>query len=219
MAIIPLVSGEGTEYVYRQNDVVDLTISCFDGTNNYCSDTTNCNITIFYPNSTLLVNNQKMSYGVSYYNYTIQSNQTKVVGEYSVVAACFDVENGYSTFNYDITPSGNKDVTQAESIILFIPVLIIIIIAFFFIFLFSKCEHAQGKVIFITMSILFLFIAILQSVTTLEVINGKYAAILMAYSSFFLVIKVLVSLGALVLVLYSGYLGFMIWLTKRGHQE
>jgi len=97
-----------SSYVFKQNQEIDLKIACVDEVEQPCNETIDCNITILYPNSTALVDNQVMDYGAVYYNYTIPSTETSVLGEYSANIFCLGTGNGYSTFSFDINPIGKK---------------------------------------------------------------------------------------------------------------
>ena len=54
--------------VYQQDKEVDLKVPCFNN-GTYCSGSATCNVTILYPNSSVLVDNQLMTNGGSYHNY------------------------------------------------------------------------------------------------------------------------------------------------------
>lgn len=103
LLVIPAVLATPSFY-YRQNDVVDIKLPCTnDGAP--CSDSSNCNISISYPNSSVYISQANMTNNLVYYNYTL--TDSSVVGEYQIVVFCIDgVENGYSTFTFMITENG-----------------------------------------------------------------------------------------------------------------
>lgn len=103
--IVPLLTA-GT--VYKEHQILDLKVPCSDD-GDYCSATTECNITVDYPNSTNLVNNQIMTNQASFHNYTFSSSQISVSGEYPSTMKCCDSGTcGLSRFSLKITPSGEE---------------------------------------------------------------------------------------------------------------
>jgi hypothetical protein len=95
------------QFYYKKDSSVDLKVPCInDGA--ACSDAATCNVTINYPNSTSFVDNQLMTNGGTYHNYTL--SDTSVTGEYACTVFCDDGgTTGYSTFSFVINASGNED--------------------------------------------------------------------------------------------------------------
>lgn len=104
LLIIPLVSAQ--EGVYPRNKQLDLKVQCLNN-GSYCSSTAVCNITVTYPNNSLLVNNRPMSNQVAYHNYTLLPQYTLTTGTYDANVICNDgAVKPNVQFSYDITPSG-----------------------------------------------------------------------------------------------------------------
>ena len=131
--LINIVSAAEPSYIFKQNDEVDLKVSCYETDFSFCESSTTCNITILYPDNSLLIDNNEMTNNVNYFNITIPENQINVLGEYSAAASCVGTYNGFSTFNFEVTPTGTKP-TTAKS--LFYVISIIVSIMFLFICLF-----------------------------------------------------------------------------------
>lgn len=110
-----LVYAEPSFY-YQKGTLIDLKVPCVkDGL--VCSSSSTCNITITYPNSTNLVNNQPMTYNAAYFNYTIQS--LNVTGEYNSIMYCKDgTDYGYSLFSFMINNLGQKPQASYFEVIL-----------------------------------------------------------------------------------------------------
>jgi len=126
LLLIPIVSAE-EPLIFKQNQVLDYKIYCFDEDDNYCNNATICKITIFYPNSTVLINNQNMTWNPSYFHYTLNESQTNILGEYSGNAQCNGTTGGYTSFNYWITYSGTK-LTISHSLVYIMGWVIMIVI-------------------------------------------------------------------------------------------
>jgi hypothetical protein len=113
--------------VYKQGQEIDLKIPCYIN-GSYCSVGANCDITIQYPNGTLLVNNSAMNYNPSYFSYLLFANQTTAVGNYPCSMVCVDGgESGYKDFTFEVTTTGAGNELMIN-IIAFILIIIAIVI-------------------------------------------------------------------------------------------
>ena len=109
--LITLASASPSFYV-KQYEPYDITFSCTDDSQplGFCSASTNCNITIIYPNSTIMVNNQNTTNLLNgKFNYSITSAQTNLNGEYTVRAGCSgNGLNNSADFTYEVNPTGRE---------------------------------------------------------------------------------------------------------------
>jgi hypothetical protein len=114
--------------VYKQGDVANIKVPCINN-QTYCSGSAACNITILNSLDLIMVNNEAMTNGGSYFNYSF--NQTSVSGIYKAQVVCVDGGvNGYSLFNFDITSSGfpeNLNVAPIMFTVIFIIALFMVI--------------------------------------------------------------------------------------------
>jgi len=97
-----------------------------------------CNITIYYPNNTLMVDFQPMTNNGSFYNYTIDSTFTGTKGIYNYDILCSNGELN-STQSYDflinlggVEPSTSRTDTTTRNIIIFFGLAIFCFIGFIF---------------------------------------------------------------------------------------
>lgn len=114
-----------SSFYFQQNTEIDLKVPCvFNST--ACPSNTLCNISINYPSSTMFIKNQPMSSQNQYYNYTINSSNTSVVGEYAAIVFCSNsANNGYSLFSFSINNNGKPENYDILPIIVVFGVLII----------------------------------------------------------------------------------------------
>jgi len=116
LVLLPFCSAQLT---FQPEEDAELKLACFDIDDNLCSSTVSCNITVFYPNMSVLVDNKRMTNQLTFHNYTIPSIQTR--GEYNAVVSCEKGGStyGYSSFNFIVTgmPMTNQG-TVAASILL-----------------------------------------------------------------------------------------------------
>lgn len=105
---ILLLIGIASAATYEQSKGLDLKVPCINN-NTFCSSSATCNITILNPDTTILIEGKAMDNKGTYYNYSLNTGQTSTLGEYTVTIACKDgSENGYTTFNYKITETGEE---------------------------------------------------------------------------------------------------------------
>lgn len=93
-------------YAFLTGQNVDLKVPCYnDG--DLCSALTTCNLTILYPNSTLLIDNQLMTNSIAFHNYSLNSTQTQLSGTYTMFVFCCDQGKCDNTnFQYLVNPAG-----------------------------------------------------------------------------------------------------------------
>lgn len=110
--LIPLVMG-ATEFFVDKDVVYDIKVSC-DKDGGLCTATAECNLTINYPNSTILLDNQRMdNLNNGYFNYTLNENQTTPSGEYRTRVSCLDGGlNDTANFIYEVNPTGIRPSDQ-----------------------------------------------------------------------------------------------------------
>lgn len=125
-----LVTFVNAQDVYKVNEEADIRVICDN--NGFCGTNAQCNVTIVYPNNSLLVSNAIMTNNNAYHNYTVGAGQNDVTGTYEVFGQCTDA--GISQvfdFDYEVTGIGYK-LETSDSILYFIYIL-----AFLFVFLIS----------------------------------------------------------------------------------
>ena len=76
----------------KVNENYKFSIPCFacEGCGEYCSPTSECNITIESPYGDILINNEKMTNQIAFHNYTLNSSFTNESGKYTRTIACID---------------------------------------------------------------------------------------------------------------------------------
>jgi hypothetical protein len=96
-------------FFIKQGEAFQVKVSC-ENAGNFCSAGATCNLTISYPNSTILVNNAPMTNLFNgYFGYDLNPNQNQVGGEYIARAGCSDGGlSAATTFTYQVTATGNK---------------------------------------------------------------------------------------------------------------
>lgn len=158
--MIPMIAANPAFY-FKQNQTTDLLVPVYDDDKAPATTSIVCNISVRYPNSTFLVQNQNMTYNDGgIYNYTLTN--LLVNGEYPTSIACDDGSlYGFSTFTFEVNYLGNKATGQKTTSIA-IAIIILFGVAFllFLGYLFTPKEKTPYRWSFFLLSLLFIVIAI-----------------------------------------------------------
>lgn len=95
-----------TSPVYKVNEAVDLKVRCFDSNNTLCLSSATCFIDVDAPDGDNIVSNGSMTRQPTFYNYTLNNTDVDELGRYGVVARCLGSQDGFSTFTFIITQTG-----------------------------------------------------------------------------------------------------------------
>lgn len=118
LMVLPMIPAqeETSRFMARAGVPLDVKEQCFNN-GTYCAPTAQCNITIFYPNQTTLINNQPMTNSTAVHNFTLSGLEVESLGLYQVAAICRDgAVEGADTFFFRITPTGSV-LSTAQGII------------------------------------------------------------------------------------------------------
>lgn len=101
----PLILGS-TEEVFQFNKEFDLKRGCSDN-GFFCGSAFDCNITLIYPDGTLLKDNLAMTDKGSYRNITIAQSENNQLGIMEAIQSCNNLTNaGSDDFDIEITANG-----------------------------------------------------------------------------------------------------------------
>lgn len=94
-------------YDYKTNSVIDIKNPCYyNGAN--CPAGATCTITVYDPNNLVIVNNQPMTYGASYFNYTLPGTNYSI-GSYRCDMVCtYSGVSGSQSFYLDVGTGGSQ---------------------------------------------------------------------------------------------------------------
>lgn len=211
-----LVSSTDSSFIFKQSNPFELKIAISNNDLSPCT-TCNCNVSIFYPNGSSYILNTLGTNIESYCSYT---NQTDILGVYGGEMYFTDGTNsGRTSFNFEITPSGQSGITSGQSLTLFGGLGVIIIIGIFFFILFFKANNLGLKTIFISFAVMSAIIAVLFSLVIINQTLGGYENIISGYTTFWFVVKILIGIALTTLVIFALYIAIMFWRYKRGYND
>lgn len=117
--LIPIVYSIETaevDFIFKRNQTTDLKIPCFDGNNDFCSNSTNCTATIHAPNMSTIVSFQNMTHNPSFFNYTMGNENLTQLGDYLVIMQCEGTNNnGQTQFKFQVTIDGGDTENKASN--------------------------------------------------------------------------------------------------------
>lgn len=131
----------GADLTFVPEEVGDIKVSCMDTDSSFCSSTSTCNLTVFYPNMTIFISGVNMTNNVNYFNYTTVSLDQR--GEYRGVVSCTDgTNNGYSPIVFTVTDYPEQDQSNVTIVIM------ISLVAVGFLFLLMGFQFAKSSTLY-----------------------------------------------------------------------
>lgn len=130
LILILIISSASAQDQYFKNGDVGQIIFLCQNNDSPCLASINCNITIYYPDNTLFINNQPTYRGGTdgRYIYNLSASQTSINGIYTAISVCYNSSTQSSgSFNYKITSTGD-DVNSLSQITIIIILLVLAII-------------------------------------------------------------------------------------------
>ncbi len=118
---------ETFEFIFQQGTTPDLTITCEDTNDFPCPSNFACNITVGYPNNSLLISNQRTTYQGDHYNITLPTTDT--LGIHTYAAFCTNGTHGgiASELQYLVNLTGEEFTLSKAIIYIFILILTVVL--------------------------------------------------------------------------------------------
>lgn len=131
LCVFSLTIVSAADLTFPINTQIDLKRPCFNN-NSFCSTSAFCNLTMFYPDGELWINNNQTTNQISFYNFTLQKSDNKKFGVHQAIMVCCDPNGdikgcGKDTFTIEVTGDGQSfNVFPYQFIILIGGILLII---------------------------------------------------------------------------------------------
>ena len=207
---------ENTRFYHERGTNLTIFEKCrIDGA--ICDSGYTCNLTTLHPNQTLIVDARPMVRGITYYNLTLNGTQLPVNGFYENTIDCGNgTSSGSNTFFFQATPNGSKPFDEAQGLIIIISMIIILLGSCFAGFLGVKIKNPIVSISLISFSVLLMVFALGMTLNILELSFGTFSGIINSYSSLYVLFTVLVTVGALSLIVWLVKIALELWWKSRG---
>ncbi len=218
--LLSFAAAQTSSFRVEENTVYDVLVSC-EKNGADCSASSICYITLVYPNSTILVDNQSMiNLDNGFFNYSLTSEQTTPIAEgYTGRAICIDGnESAITTFNYEVTATGQR-LDQPQSIVIIGLLILLIIIAIIFLYYGNKIEYLPFKIFLMALGVLFVMFTVGVSLTIIKQLLISGSVLSGTFTSLYRLMLILVSAGGIGLMIYIIVMSLRQFRLKRGLVE
>lgn len=182
-----------------------------------CSLSTACNVSLFYPNSTVIINNQIATRDGDSYKYSLNEQQTNELGTHHGIATCRISEfSGIINFDYLVTPSGADPISEGQGSVIVWVIISLLVVSIIFLVMGFKLENLVLRTAMFSLFGIFFVISILYTIITLNEYFGYYPALVEAYENFYFVIYGLAIVGIIGLFVVVLFAFLRWWNIKRG---
>jgi len=184
-----------------------------------CASCSYVNISVFYPNKTLIISNEAMvSEGGGVWTYefcnTTFSGRYDVNGEGDLSGTA----TGFDVLWFEVTPSGSL-MAEGSSLVLFGSLLIMIILSIVFLYIATKSEQIVAKVTLYSIAFIGFLMSVLYTVVTIQQVLFGYESIVNGIETFLFVGKIGVGLGVIALFIIILLIMLKAWKIKRGFDD
>lgn len=157
LLILPLINSQLT---FEPNEPAEIKLSCFDIDSGFCDATTTCNITVFSPNMTAIVDDQPMTNNINYFNYTTPTLFER--GEYNAIVSCNKSgTHGYTSFAFVVTsiPATGQGIVAVG--------ILLSLVGLSFLFIFIGFKFSESEKLF-PIALFFILVSLILVVYTLH---------------------------------------------------
>ncbi len=207
-------------FVFQQGTDVNIKIPAINNNNSIADSTVSCFITIKYPNQTVLRNDTQMTFnteGDAQFNVSMTALELSVSGDYPSTMRCDNgADFGFTSFSFEINPSGKKYIPEISGSLLFGAILTLMFMSIFLIIVANKIDLLPMKVflmilagIIAVLNIGFVAGSFQEFFSTNSTLSGAFGTLYVTFitlitaASFFLIVWIIVT-------------GFKLWRIKRG---
>lgn len=185
-----------------------------------CDSTYNCSLSVLSPQQSLIIDNETMLGTGVYRNFSLNSTLTDPNGIYESTVDCSNSTfSGSNTFYYQVTPTGSQPIDTGQGLILAGAIAILILLSLFSGFLGFKSSNTTIMLSFLSLSILLAVFSLGFVLNIIQSSFGTFSAIIDNYSTIFIVFTVLISVGAVGLMLYIIYIALLYYWNLRGMRD
>ncbi len=150
LLLAPMMSAQSS-FIFKVGEDIDLKIPVFLSDNTPALSSTTCALTVTFPNASIFIDDEPMTFNQGFYNFTVNGTRT-VNGIYPSSMSCTNVaDSGFTTFTFEVTPTGtNLSVSGGilYVVIIVISIVLLLLVIWGFVVTPYKNERsAQGDII------------------------------------------------------------------------
>ena len=184
-----------------------------------CASCSYVNISVFYPNKTIVISNEAMidnGGGV----WTYEFCNTTFSGRYDVngMGDLEGTDTGFDVLWFEVTPSGSL-MAEGSSLVFFGSLLIMIIVSIVFLLIAIKSENIVAKTTLYCIAFIGFLMSVLYTVVTIQQVLFGYESIVNGIETFLFVGKIGVGLGVIALFIVILLIMLKAWKIKRGFND
>ena len=211
IVLIPIITAEES-FIFKQGDDFTLEIAMANNNLSDCS-ACSCVYSIFYPNGSSFI---RKADGVNVDSFCQYTNATEITGTYGVQMDFNNsVDYGRASFEFEVTPSG-KIISTSQGLLVNLSIFIIILGACFCTFLGMKVKNPFVSLSLISFAVILIIFALGMALNILGLSFGSFGGITDTYSSLYVLMTVLVSVGGLALIVYLIKFALTLYWESRG---
>jgi len=184
-----------------------------------CASCSFVNVSLTYPNSTLVLSNVPMvdSGGAL---WTYEFCNTTQLGRYDIngVGDLEGTNTGFDVLYFEVTPSGSI-LDSASSTTLFGSLLVMLILSIVFIIMAMKTESLAGKLTLYCISAIGFIMVILYTVVTIQQVLFGFDSIVNGIETLWVVAKIGITIGGIALGIVVLLIMLKAWKIKRGFDD
>jgi len=184
-----------------------------------CASCSFVNVSIAYPNSTLVISNRPMiNSGGAVWTYEFCNTTTFGRYDISGVGDLEGIDTGFDVLYFEVTPSGSV-LDSASSTTLFGSLLVMLILSIVFIIMAMKTESLVGKLTLYSISAIGFIMVILYTVVTIQQVLFGFDSIVNGIETLWFVAKIGITIGSIAFGIVVLLIMLKAWNIKRGLRD
>lgn len=182
-----------------------------------CDSSYTCSLSVISNDNFIVVDTVTMLGTSTYRNFTLNTTQTSVNGIYEATVDCVNSTlAGSNTFFYQITPNGSVPVETGQGLVLIASITFLLMIILILCWLSFKSANVSISLAFISFAVLLMFFGIGFSLNVLQLSFGTFGDIINNFSTVYVLFTILLSVGAVGLIVYLIYVALRFYWNLRG---
>lgn len=201
---------------YKVNTEIPFKATC-TSSGAICSSSADCNITIKYPNETLMVYSQAMTNNDNgIFNITLNSTLVSTLGENNWNMFCCDGTECNEGFGSFIVTKTGTELDEGQGLTIIGTIIVLCLVACTFLFFGLKIEYLPFKIFLTALGFLFITLVTGISVSIIDQLMLSGSVLIGTVGGLYRLLLILASGGGAGLMLYLVYMSVRQFYSYRG---